>query len=68
MTEPKTSDLTQSVRGLLVSIAVVVLGNLIGGDAGPWVALAGIIGFLYFALATVWALGAAGFRRRSRRN
>ncbi|RNL63665.1 hypothetical protein EFK50_07940 [Nocardioides marmoriginsengisoli] len=59
----KPSELVQSTRGLLVSVAVIILGALLSATSvGPYVILAGIIGFLYFGLSALWEV-AMGRRR-----
>lgn len=59
----KPSEVVQSVRGLLIAIAAIVLGVLVRGDIGAGLGLIGALALLYFALATTWALIASRRRR-----
>lgn len=67
MSESKPSELVQSVRGLLVSAAAMVLGAVLQSPVGNAIGIAGLLGFLYFLLSAAWAAVAAGIRRRGQR-
>lgn len=67
MSESKPSELVQSARGLLVCAAAIILGAVLQSTVGNVIGIAGLLGFLYFLLATTWAAAAAGIRRRGQR-
>jgi len=70
MSEKTPGELTRSLQGLFVCIALIIVGVLAqanmdeDSDLGGIVIFIGAIGFLFFGLSTAWAAVAAAIRGR----